>query len=82
MDSPDLRPSRGTAASNLLADAGPDGTMAAPSPRLWERALRRLRMVRDLEVFLAVEVGGWPLKSNRAVDPRSSAEAGRAFASS
>jgi hypothetical protein len=68
-------------ASNGLASAASDATMGATSIHLWDRALRRQQMVRDLEVFLAVESGGWPLKSNRAVHQRSSAEAGRAFAS-
>jgi hypothetical protein len=82
MDSPDLTPPYGRHASNVLASAASDATITVTSLHLWGRALRRQRMVRDLEVFLAVEVGGWPLKSNRAVHPGSSAEAGRAFASS
>jgi hypothetical protein len=82
MDSPDLTSSRATPASNVLASAASDATISLTSLHLWGRALRRQRMVRDLEVFLAIEVGGWPLKSNQAIRQRSSVEAGRAFASS
>ena len=48
--------------------------------QLWGRAQRRQRMVRDLEDFLAIQVGGWPRKSDRMSSDRRSAEANHAFA--
>jgi len=49
--------------------------------QIWGRAQRRQWMVRDLEEFLAVHVGGWPRKTNRAGYEGKAAEANHAFAS-
>jgi hypothetical protein len=48
--------------------------------RVWNRAQRRHRMVRDLEHFLGLRCGGWPLKRERPVNQRKGAEARDAFA--
>jgi hypothetical protein len=43
--------------------------------RVWNRAQRRQRMVRDLEHFLGLRDGGWPLKCERPAGVRNSAKA-------
>lgn len=63
-----------------LANGGSEATILQ-SLRLWGRAQRRRRMVRDLEQFLASRIGGWPRKSGRNVRAQISAEARDAFAS-
>jgi len=65
---------------DALANPGPEATIL-PSLRLWGRAQKRRRMVRDLEEFLAACIGGWPRKSSRFVRHQTSAEARDAFAS-
>jgi hypothetical protein len=69
---------------DVLAGQPSQATMMQ-SIRMWKRAQRRQRMVRDLEQFLGIQCGGWPLKrrpsSDLSSNERKSAEARDASAS-